>query len=190
MDKLQEAAVKYSELFNRDFFYTLETGVTIQVYFSPAHFHHLMGLQKLRDVANVTISPRNTSAYIFRNIIRGTITLSDIQKSEHFDKIELRLRHFGQINRLIEFQRIIVDFNPSLLTKTVIEKADYVLFKRSNDNMYLNLFLMSNTTNKNKQIPLTFLPDKTDYYTCRQKIINIVSMSEVCRTTKKNRKPK
>jgi hypothetical protein len=185
MDSLLTAAVEYTKLLNKDFFYTLETGLTIKVYFIPGFFHHLLGLQKIIDIPPVVKTTQNSPNYIFRNILKGVITLEDIQKSAHFSEIEARLRHFAQINRLIEFTKIIIDFDPSLLISTNIIKADYVLFKRSNDNMYLNLFLKTKNLKTNAQIPLTFVPHITDYYTDGQKVINVVSMKEVDRTSKK-----
>ena len=143
MDILLNAILEYTKLLNKDYVYTLENDTVIQIYFTPRFFHHLMGLQKLKDIPLVVKSPQNSPNYIYKNIINGLITLDDIQKSKYFDEIETRLKHFTQINRLIEFEKIIIEFDPSLIASKII-KADYVLFKRSNDNMYLNLFINVN----------------------------------------------
>jgi len=177
MDRLMEVAREYTKLFGKDYIYTLETDVIFRVSFMPMFFHHLMGLQKLKDVPQVLKSSKNRPAYIFRNIIGGQITLDDIGKSRFFDEIEPRLRHFSQINRLIEFEKVIVNFDPSLLVRTRVVNADYVLFKKSNDNMFLNLFLKSD--GQDKQIPMTFLPHLTDYYTYGQKVVKIISLTEI-----------
>ena len=97
------------------------------------------------------------------------------------------MEHFSQINRLIEFEKIIVDFDPTLIHTKLIN-ADYILFKRSNDNMYLNLFLKSDSTTPDIHVPLTFLPDKTNYYTYGQKNLHIVSMTEILRMNYKKSK--
>jgi len=185
VDQLFKAAKEYAKLFDKDYIYTLETGAMLQVYFIPSFFHHLVGLQKLTDIPPVKKGPGNSPNYIFRNIFNGTITMDDIQKSKHFNEIENRLRHFSQINRLIEFEKIIIDFEPSLI-KTKLD-ADYVLFKKSNDNMYLNLFLKDDDGSPSKQIPLTFLTEITDYYTYGQKVIKILSMTEVARNINQNK---
>ena len=187
MDLLLEVATEYAKLFDKDYFYALENGLIIQTYFIPSYFHHLMGLQKLKDIPQIKKGPQNSPSYIFRNIVSGIITLGDIRKSRYFSEIESRLRHFSQINRIIQFEKIIIDFDISLLTSKIV-KADYVLFKRSNDNMYLNLFLKTDDINQKKQIPLTFIPHGTDYYTYGQKVINILSMTELPRITKRNSK--
>ena len=84
MDLLLKAATEYSELFGKIYQYTLETNEVIHVQFTPGYFHHLLGLQKLSDVAAVTKSLRNKPAYIFKNIKKGIISLEDIQKSKYF----------------------------------------------------------------------------------------------------------
>ena len=182
-----EAAKEYAKLFGKDYVYTLETGVILQVYFIPGFFHHLIGLQKLKDIDLVIKQPLNSPAYIFRNILNGRITLKEIQKSRFFNEVEARLQHFSQIKRMVEFEKIIVDFDPSLI-KTKMDKADYVLFKRSNDNIYLNLFLTVDNKGMDKHVPLTFLPNITDYYTNGQKIVKILSITEVPRATSKTSK--
>ena len=53
MDLLIEAAKEYSKLFDKDYIYTLETGTVLQAYFIPGFFHHLIGLQKLKDIDKV-----------------------------------------------------------------------------------------------------------------------------------------
>jgi len=186
MDSLIEAAKAYANLFDKDYVYMLETNVTLQVYFVPDFFHHLIGLQKLVDIPQVMKGYQNNARYIFKNIISGIITLDDLCKSRYFNDMEARLRHFSQINTLVEFEKIIIEFNPSLISSK-IDKADYILFKQSNDNMYLNLFLKEDSANKNKQIPLTFIPCPNDYYTYGQKVINILSMTRRERTGKKNK---
>ena len=175
MDRLMEVATEYSKLFGKDYIYTLETGMILHVYFIPGSFHHLIGLQKLIDIPLVTKSRRNNPVYIFKNILDGVITLNDIQKSSYFSDIKSRLNHFSQIKRMVEFEKIIVNFNPSLINSK-LTKADYILYKRSNDNLYLNLFLKLDSSNNKKHIPLTFLPHLTDYYTYGQEIVKIVSM--------------
>ena len=183
MSMLIETAKEYAKLFDKDYIYTLETGTVLRAYFIPGFFHHLMGLQKLMDIPAVRKGSRNSTSYIFRSILSGTITLEDIQKSKYFNEIENRLRHFSQINRMVEFEKVIIDFNPSLIRSKMVN-ANYVLFKRSNDNMYLNLFLKAEESSQGQHIPLTFLPDLTDYYTHGQRVVNILSMITVARTNK------
>ena len=183
MNMLMETAKEYAKLFDKDYIYTLETGTVLQVYFIPGFFYHLMGLQKLMDIPAVRKGSRNSAYYIFRSIMSGTITLGNIQKSKYFNEIENRLRHFSQINKMVEFEKVIIDFDPSLIRSKMLN-ASYILFKSSNDNMHLNLFLKTDESNQEKHIPLTFLADPSGYYIHGQKVVNILSMSIVSRINK------
>jgi len=160
----------------------LENDTILKVYFAPQHFHHLIGLQKLKDINEVRKSQLNNTIRIFKNIMAQKITIDNLKGSKYFHDIESRLKHFKQINTIVEFERIIIDFDSSLIN-TVIT-ADYILFKKSNDNMFLNLFLTSDAANNGFQIPRTFLPDPTDYYTYKQKELKILSITKVPSRTK------
>lgn len=174
MNLLQEVAVEYAKLFENNYLYTLKNGAAVEVYFAAQNFHHLIGLQKLKDVDVVMLINGNNTGRVFKNIIEGRITFADIKKSIYFDEIEGRLRHFNQISRIIEFEKIIVNFNQSLLPSTRIP-ADYILYKRSNDNQFLNLFLKKDKP-KNIYVPLTFIPHINDYYINGQEVIDIISV--------------
>jgi len=76
---------------------------------------------------------------------------------------------------MVEFEKVIINFDPSLI-RSKMSKVDYVLFKRGNDNMYLNLFLTADGSSPKKHIPLTFFTDPTDYYIHGQEVVNILSM--------------
>jgi len=188
MDLLQEIATEYAELFDKDYIYKLQNELEVKIYFAPRHFHHLIGFQKLKDLDVLKKGSQNNVSYIFKNILKGRIKLDDIKKSEFFNEVEHRLIHFRQIKRIIEFEKIIIDFDQSKISSKL--DADYILFKRSNDNMYLNLFLKADASNRTFQIPITFLPQKTDYYTYGQQIIKILSMIELPRITKHNKDTK
>jgi len=183
MDHLQQAAKTYAGLLRKDYAYELETGARLLVYFMPEFFHHLMGLQKLTDIPAVIKSRSNHPRHIFRNVLNGRIALEDIRRSAYFNEVAPRLLHFEQINRLAAFEKVIVDFDSALISSKII-KADYILFKPSNDGMFLNLFLKPDNAHASKHIPLTFIPCPTDYYTYGQKVVPIKSIHVLDRQTK------
>ena len=175
MDILQEAAAEFAKLFGRDYIYELENGIKVKLFFAAHHFHHLAGLQKLRDIPAVKANPKNNSAgYIFKNILKGTITLEDIKKSLYFNEIEPRLRHFTQINRIVESAEIVFEFDPALINSKNLQ-AGRILFKMSNDNLYLNLLLKTDSRKTDFYIAYTFIPRVTDDYTHEQKGVKIQS---------------
>lgn len=183
MDILQEIALEYTNLLDKNFIYKLENHTKIQLYFTTKNFYHLAGLHKLTDIAPLIKASNNSLTYIFKNILNGFITYDDIKKSKYFGEIEPRLKHFKEINKIVEFQKVIIDFDVSLINSK-IEKSNYILFKRSNDNMYLNLFLLTSKKDLSTQTPNTFIPHMTDYYTNGQKQIKIISVFQVDRKSK------
>ena len=184
MDQLREDAMEFSKLFNKDFIYKLDGNQEIKLIFVPGHFHHLMGLKKLTDIDKVIKSPKNSVNYIFENIYKGFITLDEIKKSSFFDEIEPRLRHFKQINRIVESADIIYEFDPALIKSEKL-KAGSILFRMSNDNMYLNLLIKIDDARGNFHVPYTFIPRVSDDYTRGQKSTNIQSITVEGRPVKK-----
>ena len=183
MDKLRQAAINYEKLLNKKFVYTLENDITLEVVFLASHFHHLAGLQKLKDIARVTKTPHDglrnaiNTRKIFSDISKGQITLDDIKKSEYFSEIEDRLNHFNQLNALVEFEKVIVDFDRSLLGyNSHLWKADYVLYKNSNTNEQINLFLGGGEGLDKKVFPLTFIISNVGQYTNGQKVLKILNL--------------
>ena len=186
MDKLLKAAIEYEKLLNRDFIYTLENGLSITLNFQPQYFHHLIGLQKLKDIDVVT---KNTTDQtrpilrpqtIYRNIRNGIISYDDISKSDFFLNMEDRLEYFSQINNLVEFEKIIIDFDVNLLNfHSNLTKANYVLHKKSNTNMHLNLFLGLTHKPTFENYPLTFIPSLTDLYTYGQQALRILEIKTI-----------
>ena len=186
MDTLLETAIAYEKLLHKDFIYTLENDTSVIINFQAHGFHHLMGLQKLVDIDQVRKaevgSPRIQleARTIYRNIRNGLITLADIQKSKHFHEIENRLRFFSQINNLVEFEKIIIDFDKELLGfRSNLSKAEYLLHKKGNMNIHLNLFLGQANKRVNMLFPLTFITSPTDHYTYGQRALKILDMKTV-----------
>ena len=185
MDNLLQAAIQYENLLHKDFIYLLEQDLSITVNFQPQHFHHLLGLQKLTDIDQVqkTVksdkhAPRNDARDIYKNIRQGLISFEDISKSVYFKTIENRLEQFSQINRIVEFEKIIIDFNTKLLGfDSNLKKAQYLLHKQSNTGLYLNLFLGHDSTKPNKQ--LTFITSSTDQYIFGQKSLKILDLKTI-----------
>ena len=183
MDLLRESAIEFAKLFKRYFTYTLDDGSSFNLFFAPHHFHHLLGLQKLADKPEIQVNlPKgNSAAYIFKKILTGKITLEDIKTSKYFNEIELRLRHFKQINRIAETTEIIFEFDPTLINSKGLQTGR-ILFKMSNDNLYLNLIIKIDAVQNDFYIPYTFIPRHSDDYTHRQKSIKISSRTVIKRT--------
>ena len=72
MDLLQEVALKYGDLLNKDYLikasYKKKT-IEICFFFLPEHFYHLVGFHKLLDMKDLT-KPK----YLYTSIISKKIT--------------------------------------------------------------------------------------------------------------------
>ena len=185
MDELQQTAVEFSKLFNKDFIYEIDDGLKMKLIFAPGHFHHLLGLNKLKDIDMVAKSPQNSANYIYGNIYNGSVTLNDVKKSRFFDEIELRFRHFKQINVIAESAKVIYQFDPALIKSEKL-KAGCILFKMSNDNMYLNLLIKIDDAKGGFYVPYTFIPRLADDYIRSQKEMRVKSMTVTERAKKVN----
>lgn len=170
MDKLKECAIEFKKLFGKDYFYILENGKIIKLYFASKHFHHLMGLHKLTDIPSLVTSPRNTPTAIFKNIIKSKISYNTIIKSSFFNEINDRIDNFHYINKMV-FEKVIIDFDNAKVpsSKPSKIKSDLILFQDKN-SFYLNLCLKNSTSS---YIPETFLVQCDDYYIKNQNILNI-----------------
>ena len=79
MDLLQEVAIKYGELLNKDYHIEAtykEKIINIYFFFLPEHFYHLIGFHKLLDMKELT-RPK----FLCPNIISHKITYDLIKNS-------------------------------------------------------------------------------------------------------------
>lgn len=92
MDKLLQAAKFYRDnLVNRKFhLIAVKKGkfLELDISFEAENFKHLLGLQKLIDLP---LMSRN-SEIIYRQILHGKTTLSDIEKSDFFQSNKAAFR--------------------------------------------------------------------------------------------------
>ena len=82
-DFLQKAAESYLAICKNHYHFTLSNGETIHLVFKPQNFAHLAVLRKLDDLYELRSEVSATN--LFKQILRGQITLLDVQRSIHFD---------------------------------------------------------------------------------------------------------
>lgn len=181
MDKLKECASEFQKLFNKDYYFTLENGKVIKLYFASKHFHHLVGLHKLKDIPSVVDSKNNTPTSIFKNIMKDKIKYDTVSKSVFFNEIKDRIDNFHYINSMV-FEKIVINFDNS---KTPLNpskiRSDIILYQDKGD-YYLNLCLINGTSSYN---PESFLVQHDDYYIKGQDILNIKEI-KICSNRNNN----
>lgn len=159
MDKLLDAAKFYnSELNGKDFrLIAAKSGrvIEFEIRFNSEHFHHLIGLQKLKDLTQVN-GNRN---YIFNSILNGKLTYKDIEKSEFFSDMEQRLENFKDIKSALEGEELMIK---SLHGEFNSIRADFMLTHQDEGYGYAHLFLREDR--EAITVPVTFIINADNKY--------------------------
>lgn len=158
MDKLLQAATFYKDnLENRKFRLVAgKRGKTLEfdIVFVTENFKHLLGLHKLIDLP---LMGRN-SEIIYRQILNGKTTLSDIEKSGFYNEIKPRLDNFIRIKTTLFGKELMIK---SLHGKFNSINADYMLTDIF-DGRYAHLFLKGKENSLT--VPITFIIHDNNLY--------------------------
>lgn len=178
---LLEAVNVYEKILNKDYIYKLENGNCLKVYFTKKDFHHLIGLHKLIDIAEVDKRKKST-INIYKDIREEDITYSTIKKSKFLDEMHKRLTNFQDIEEVI-YSKVIIDFDKSKVRSSYL-KGDVLLYKRGlAENKILSL--ISKKKNPIICTPETFIVQQDDYYFKEQIELKVVDFSVVNAKNKK-----
>lgn len=184
MKDIKDCAEFYSSLLNKEFVFTLETDIKFKLVFSKKNFHHLLGLGKLTDIAELNLN-NNYADIIFGKILNGTISPEKISNSANYYKIENRIKHFEQIVDMLDSGKckIIVDFNKDIVPDgTNLKFTKYILYIHKNDD-----YLLFTLGDKGKGIyPETFFYENSKRYLTNQIFLDVIDI-EVIEKKKKNK---
>ncbi len=172
MESINECARLYKTLLNKKYIFTVEHNISFVLEFKPDNFYHLIGLEKLTDLATL----RNKSVRkIFKDLCNDRILHCDIQKSKHYDKIENRICNFKYIKNLLCFEesnKIIIDFDKSKLDfKTKLDNTKYILYKRT-----IPFIVHLTIGYKEYLYPETYIVEKTNIYISEQTMLDIINI--------------
>ena len=140
---------------------------------SDEHFPHLIGLDKLTDIAD-SIYRGKSKAKIVAGIQNGEIKLSEIEKSSLYihgqfeHSIENRIKFFPLIKPIFDEGIDVGEASFIFLKKKAYSKidADYLLrlkIRQDSKEYYLNLFLKKDKLS-NDYIPISFFPRLNNDY--------------------------
>lgn len=158
MDKLYTAAKFYKDnLVNRE--YLLVAGknnkkIELHIIFEESHFKHLIGLHKLKDIAET----HKPAIALFQDCIEKKLTYDRISQSSHFEDMKKRVDYFDKIQKAL--------FSKNLMFKSPKGKfnsitADFLLSEYDEVGV-AHLFLADSS--EGITIPCTFIPDVKDTY--------------------------
>ena len=136
MNNIKECAEFYQTLLNRNYRFTLEDDLRFVLFFQKQNFFHLLGLEKLKDLA--AFSAYGPSV-VFEKILAEEITQTDLLKSVFYPKIESRIRYFQELQNMLDPKqcKVIVDFDKRLVDKTELKNTKYILYVRRDENYVL-----------------------------------------------------
>ncbi len=139
---LYDAAVEYGKL--RKVVYKIIIGrkgysYSIMLHFPSESFFHLSGLQHLTDLT----FPSTNKERIYKEIMKGKLTESDIKKSLFYEKyfVEERLLSFPFLEWMIDANSITYLINARRYIARTSIKADYLCERKINSEV-LYLFLV------------------------------------------------
>jgi len=137
MDKLRNCALAFNNLLNKEYY--IKAGkkqqlLEVQLFFDSIHFHHLIGLNKLRDIRQVS---RNTPN-LFADILSEKLTYNDICRSAFYGEIAERLEYFPLLEQILDSEEVIIKHNWSMAKSSV--KAKAIIFSKI-DNIYVHYFI-------------------------------------------------
>ena len=166
MDILLECALAYEKLFNKKYIFKLGRKRKlhiIELTFSAMDFHHLAGLKKLDDIKVV----HKNRTLVFKEILKGKITIDTINKSSKFLEIERRLHCLKELETYLDTVQdiYIYDQNKNIGSKI---PAEYLMKNVINKSEVFYFTLHSNGA----FIGISFFPkDKKDYTDRQVKLV-------------------
>lgn len=137
-DILQKAALAYQQVCRHKYLYTLGNGAQICVVFKPQNFVHLAGLRKLNDLYE--FQANRTAGNIYKEILRGKISVYDLQRSVHFDTdAKARIENLSRLDYLLQTKFVVWGFDRSKTYVRTNLKSTVIFFRDDGFDFYLML---------------------------------------------------
>ena len=131
--------------------------------FDRSDFHHLIGVHKLRDIAQIQQGMRGK---IFDKILRGEISEDLIKKSLYYGQMESRIVPLTSLEEMLDGNNLIFRYNEKIQKFSLI-KAEYLLEGKA-DNIPVFLFLGKRNKDEKEQMCRTFFRIGDKDYTIGQ----------------------
>lgn len=163
MDILQKCAFAFQKLLDYEYHFVIgRKGKLREFYldFAKGDFHHLAGLHKLRDIAQIQQGMREK---IYDQIIAGRISWGLIEKSAYFEQMEGRIIPLINLEKMLDDNQMIFRYNEKVHKYSLI-KADYLLEGQANF-ISSYLFLGKRNDDEIEQMCRTFFRVEEKDYT-------------------------
>lgn len=154
MDLLKECAVAFQKLLQYEYHFVIGRKGQLRDFnlgFDMADFHHLAGLHKLKDIAQIQQGMREK---IFEKILQGNISLDLLKKSSYYGQMEGRILPLLDLEQFLDDNQMIFRYNEKIHKFSMI-KADYLLEGNANQ-IPSYLFLGTRNRDEKEQMCRTF----------------------------------
>lgn len=166
MDLLQECALAFQSLLVYEYHFWIGRKGELKEFYLTFHksdFHHLAGLHKLKDVAQIQQGMREK---IFDNILMGRFTMNQVQKSIYYEQMSGRIFPLIKLENMLDDNNMIFRYNEKIQNFSLI-KADYLLEGQAN-KIPSFLFLGKRNNSELEQMCRTFFRIGDKDYTVGQ----------------------
>ncbi|AWK50556.1 hypothetical protein DIC82_05675 [Clostridium beijerinckii] len=183
MDKLKECAIAFQNLLDKQYKIILarrgkETEFVLT--FDKTDFYHLIGLQKLKDLAYL----KKDRAKIFDEIMEDNITYEMISKSPFFEAneekkqfgIKKRIYYFINIEKILDSNNLAFKFNKSKNAWSLID-SEYI-FENLDYDKEIYVFIDSRSQNGDK-FCRSFFPREEISYTKNQTKMTLIYKEKI-----------
>lgn len=163
MELLRECAVAFQQLLGVEYHFVIgRKGQTREFYvrFQMSDFHHLAGLHKLKDIAQIQQGMREK---VFEKILTGGITQTLIEKSEYYELMQGRLLLLRELEKILDDNETVFRYNEKVHRFSLI-KADYLLEGQAK-MMLVYLFLGKRSNDELNQMCRSFFRKEDKDYT-------------------------
>lgn len=163
MDLLKECAYAFQKLLVYEYHFVIgRKGQKREFYlsFQESDFHHLVGLHKLKDIAQIQQGMREK---IYNNILEGKLTLKQLEKSIYYEKMQDRIFPLISLEKMLDDNNMIFRYNEKLHKFSLI-RADYLLEGKVSE-IPVFLFLGKRKDNEQEQMCRTFFRKEYKDYT-------------------------
>ena len=177
MGSIQECAMSFQTLLNYEYHFIIGRKGQLKEFrltFDKSDFHHLIGLHKLKDIAQIQHGMREK---VFDKLISGEILETVMEKSLYYEQMESRIVPLTSLEELLDGNNLIFRYNEKIQRFSLI-KAEYLIEGKS-DNIPSFLFLGKRNDDENEQMCRTFFRVGEKDYTVGQSQYTLLKKSKI-----------
>ena len=113
MSNILDAAKTFEKLQEIQYEFVLakkNKSITLNISFEKYQFHHLAGLQYLRDIESLNKDREK----VFNEILSNKISVSEIEASDNFSKVSARIHFLAELENIFDSNDTVFKYDPNL----------------------------------------------------------------------------